>query len=253
MASILNDVFARRLAPILRWGAPLLQLLALEVGRPAPVWIRHLNPGSVWSVVTPEGVEAIRVDEEAHKPLALESQLAEHERLAPSKDEAREAQSRQEIGQEKQRISERLARLGSERTRLGEQLNELETAERVLTRFVGKAVATERQKRGRPASTTRATGRPRRARGRQQAPMVSTRAPISEAILKAVQALGGGATATEVRGYLFRVFGVTVRPNHLAIALQRHRRAGRLETRDQRWYLPPSAQSEQSGQSAVTG
>ena len=39
-----------------------------------------------------------------------------------------------EIGQEKQRISERLARLNVERTRLGEQLNELETAERVLSR-----------------------------------------------------------------------------------------------------------------------
>jgi len=38
---------------------------------------------------------------------------------------------------------------------------------------------------------------------------------------------------------------MTVRPNHLGIALQRHRRAGRLEYRDQRCYLPPSAQSEQ--------
>jgi hypothetical protein len=43
---------------------------------------------------------------------------------------------------------------------------------------------------------------------------------------------------------------MTVRPNHLGIALQRHRRDGRLENRDQRWYLPPSAQSDQSGQSA---
>ena len=58
-----------------------------------------------------------------------------------------------EIGQEKQRISQRLARLNVERTRLGEQLNELETAERVLTRFSGKAVTTERQRRGRPART----------------------------------------------------------------------------------------------------
>jgi hypothetical protein len=43
---------------------------------------------------------------------------------------------------------------------------------------------------------------------------------------------------------------MTVRPNHLGIALQRHRRGGRLENRDQRWYLPPSVQSEQSGHSA---
>ena len=51
-----------------------------------------------------------------------------------------------EIGQEKQRISERLARLDGERTKLGNQLNELEIAERILTRFGGTAVATEKQR-----------------------------------------------------------------------------------------------------------
>jgi hypothetical protein len=50
--------------------------------------------------------------------------------------------SMDEIGQEKQRISERLARFDAERTRLGDQLNELEIAERVLTRFGGKADTT---------------------------------------------------------------------------------------------------------------
>ena len=49
-----------------------------------------------------------------------------------------------EIGQQKQRISERLTRLDAERTKLGDQLNELEIAERVLTRFGGKADMTER-------------------------------------------------------------------------------------------------------------
>ena len=44
-----------------------------------------------------------------------------------------------EIGHEKQRISERLARLDGERTKLGNQLNELEIAERILTRFGGTA------------------------------------------------------------------------------------------------------------------
>jgi hypothetical protein len=33
---------------------------------------------------------------------------------------------------------------------------------------------------------------------------------------------------------------MTVRANHLGIVLQRHRRSGRLENRNQRWY-PPSA------------
>ena len=145
-----------------------------------------------------------------------------------------------EIGQEKQRISERLARLDDERTKLGNQVNELEIAERVLTRFGGTAEATEKRSRGRKERAAPAAGG-RRARGGQQAPTVS----MSDGILKAVQAHGDGATANAVLDYLSREFGMTVRPNHLGIALQRHRRAGRLENRDQRWYLPPSAQSEQ--------
>ena len=52
---------------------------------------------------------------------------------------------------------------------------------------------------------------------------------MSDGILKAVQAHGGGTTANVVLNYLSREFGMTVRPNHLGIALQRHRRAGRLE------------------------
>ena len=49
-----------------------------------------------------------------------------------------------EIGQEKQKVSERLARLDAEREKLGAQLNELEVAERVLTRF-GRVETTERR------------------------------------------------------------------------------------------------------------
>ena len=145
-----------------------------------------------------------------------------------------------EIGQEKQRISERLARVEAERTKLADQLNELEVAERVLTRFGGKADTTERRRRGRPAGTAAAVGRQRNARGGQQAPTLS----MSDAILKAVQTHGEAATASEVLDCLSREFGMTVRPNHLGIALQRHRRAGRLENRDQRWHLPPSAQND---------
>ena len=143
--------------------------------------------------------------------------------------------------EEKQRISERLARLDDERAKLGNQLNELEIAERILRRFGGTADATEKRSRGRRARTAPAAGGRRRARGGQQAPTLS----MSDGILKAVQAHGDGITANEVLDYLSREFGMTVRPNHLGIALQRHRRAGRLENRDQRWYLPASAQSEQ--------
>ena len=146
-----------------------------------------------------------------------------------------------EIGQEKQKVSERLARLDAERAKLGAQLNELEVAERVLTRF-GRVETTERRRRGRPARTAPAAGAPRgRARAAQPAQAVS----LSDATLRAVQAYGEGATLSEVLSYLAREFGMTVRPNHLGIALQRHRRAGRLETRDSRWFLPQ--------QSAMTG
>jgi hypothetical protein len=146
-----------------------------------------------------------------------------------------------EIGQEKQKVSERLARLDAEREKLGAQLNELEVAERVLSRF-GRVETTERRRRGRPARTAPAPAAPRsRAAAAQPAQAVS----LSDATLRAVQAYGEGATPSEVLSYLAREFGMTVRPNHLGIALQRHRRAGRLETRDSRWFLPH--------QSAMTG
>ena len=53
-----------------------------------------------------------------------------------------------EIGQEKQRVSERLARIDTERARLADQLSELEIAERVLTEFGRRGLRTERRRRG---------------------------------------------------------------------------------------------------------
>ena len=141
-----------------------------------------------------------------------------------------------EIGQEKQRIAERLARIEGERTKLADQLNELEITERVLTRFGGSADTADRRRRGRPARTAPAAAAPqRRARGRQQA---AASVSLSDATLQAVKAHPDGATATDILNHLSRELGMTVRPNHLGIALQRHRRAGRLETRDSRWFMP---------------
>jgi hypothetical protein len=145
-----------------------------------------------------------------------------------------------EIGQEKQKVSERLARLDAERAKLGAQLSELEVAERVLSRF-GKVDTTERRRRGRPARTAPAPAAPRgRARAAAQPAQTIS---LSDATLRAVQAYGEGASPGEVLSYLAREFGMAVRPNHLGIALQRHRRAGRLETRDSRWFMPQSAMS----------
>ena len=142
-----------------------------------------------------------------------------------------------QIGQDKQRISERLMRLYVERTKLSDQLNELEIAERALKRFGGNGVAAEKRKRGRAAQRATAAGAEPRAAGGQQ----ERSASLGEATLKAVQAHAKGASADEVLKYLSRKFGLTVRPNHLGSALQRHRRAGRLENRDQRWYARPLA------------
>jgi len=142
-----------------------------------------------------------------------------------------------EIGQEKQKVSERLARLDAERAKLGAQLSELEVAERVLTRF-GKTETTERRRRGRPA---RAAPAPVATRVRGRAAQPAQTVSLSDATLRAVQAHGDGATPSEVLSYLAREFGMAVRPNHLGIALQRHRRAGRLENRDSRWFMPHQA------------
>src|SRR5215831_202625 len=128
-----------------------------------------------------------------------------------------------EIGQEKQKVMERLARLDADREKLSAQLNELEVAERVLTRFGGKAAAPAGpRRRGRPA---RAAPTPATARGRGRAAQPAQTVSLSDATLRAVQAHPEGATASEVLGYLSREFGMAVRPNHLGIALQRHRRA----------------------------
>jgi hypothetical protein len=143
----------------------------------------------------------------------------------------------EQIGQDKQRISERLMRLDSERTKLSDQLNELEIAERALSRFGAKGVTAEKRRSGRVArAATTAVAEPVTRSGQK-----ARSASLGEATLKAVQAHPKGASADQVLKYLSRKFGRAVRPNHLGSALQRHCRAGRLENRDQRWYLPPLA------------
>ena len=141
----------------------------------------------------------------------------------------------EQIGQDKQRIAERLARLDAERAKLSNQLAEFEVTERALGRFGGKKVAAAKPKKG-PAKTLAAAKKPD-AQARRRAPAAS----LGEATLQAVRSYAKGASADDLRKYLSRKFGLTVRPNHLGSALQRHRRAGRLENRDQRWFASPSA------------
>jgi antitoxin HicB len=72
----------------------------------------------------------------------------------------------------------------------------------------------------------------------------TTKPSLSDATLRAVQAHGEGATLDEIISYFARQFGMTVRPNHLGVALRRHLRAGHLEKHDERWYPSPSAKMD---------
>ncbi len=147
-----------------------------------------------------------------------------------------------DIAQERQRLEERLARLDGERAKLAEQLTELGAAERVLARF---AKVAPRPRRGRPPRTAEAAkaAEPRRGRRRRAAAAaVKPATPsLGDATLQAVAAHGNGISAEEVRNYLAEHFGMQVRPNHLGMALQRHRRSGKLEQRDSLWWPPQTA------------
>ena len=138
-----------------------------------------------------------------------------------------------QIAQQRQRISERLTRVDAERTKLNGRLGELEVTERALKRFGGNGAAAVKPEKVRVAKAAKAASTKAKADNIQQAKGTS----LGDATLKAVKAHAKGANTDQLRGYLSRKFGLTVRPNHLGSALQRHRRAGRLETRDQRWYL----------------
>ena len=107
-----------------------------------------------------------------------------------------------------------------------------------MARSAGTACSTRARKlrARRQATTAPVENEKRRARGRRLVSSLS----LNDASLKAVQAHSKGASASEVLNYLTRKFGMAVRPNHLGMALHRHRRAGRLEARDQRWYLASS-------------
>ena len=87
-----------------------------------------------------------------------------------------------------------------------------------------------------PRSSLRPTPAPAAARGRARAAQPAETVSLSDATLRAVQAHGEGATSSEVLSYLTREFGMSVRPNHLGIALQGLLRAGRLEARASRWF-----------------
>jgi hypothetical protein len=156
-----------------------------------------------------------------------------------------------DIAAERQRLTERLARVDAERQKLADQVAELDAAERVLSRITPNAAVTSR--RGRRARSAAATPSPaaparrgRAARGGRKQP-AKPAMPLGDASLRALEALGNEGSAEQIREHLSSQFGMQVRPNHLGMALQRHRRAGRLEQRDGRWSMAQPASDENGG------
>src|SRR6201994_4030910 len=127
-----------------------------------------------------------------------------------------------EITQEKQRLGEALARVDAQREKLTSQLSELEATERVLARY----------SKGTPARKTAqapATGAaPARGRGRRP----TTARPAggkrgSSSLSDQVLARATGKTQQEIAAAC-----KGARPNHVGMAIARHKRAGRLEESD---------------------
>ena len=141
-----------------------------------------------------------------------------------------------DVARERRRIADQLARLDDERAKLSEELAELDAAERVLLRLgqltphSGNGTESDHDhapRRGRPWSHFRSAAQ-------------RAKPSLGDAVLQAIEALGSGVSAAEVRNYLARECSMRVRANHLGMALQRHRRAGRLEQHEGRWSLTGS-------------
>ena len=141
-----------------------------------------------------------------------------------------------EIAKEKQRIGEALARVDGQRDKLTSQLSEMEATERVLARYSKGPQTTT-------SASTRATraDAPARGRGRRR---TTTAGPASErtspSLGDQILALATGKTQKEIAAAC-----KGVRPNHVGIAIARHKRAGHIEERDGKLYATQSAGTEQ--------
>ena len=141
-----------------------------------------------------------------------------------------------EIVKEKQRIGEALARADAQRAKLISQLSELEATERVLARYSKGTQA----RRTTSATATRAAAAPARQRGRRRTTTAAAGERTSPSLGDQVLALATGKTQQEIAAAC-----KGARPNHVGIAIARHKRAGRLEERDGKLYATQSKGAEQ--------
>ena len=146
-----------------------------------------------------------------------------------------------EITREKERIGEALARVDAQREKIARQLNELEAAERVLARYSKGAQSKKTASARTPTTATKAVA-PARGRGQRRTttakPARGRRSPSS--LSDQVLALAAGKTQQEITAAC-----KGARPNHIGAAIARHKRAGRIEERDGKFYATHSAGTEQ--------
>jgi hypothetical protein len=146
-----------------------------------------------------------------------------------------------EISKEKERLSEALARVDAQREKLAAQLGELEATERVLARYSKGTRSRKTASAGTPSTATKATvatrgrGRPRATTGKAAAAKRN-----SPSLGDQILALATGKTQQEIAAAC-----KGVRPNHVGIAISRHKRAGRIEERDGKFYATQPTGTEQ--------
>jgi len=146
-----------------------------------------------------------------------------------------------EITKEKQQLSEALVRVDAQREKLIGQLGELEAAERVLARFSKGTGPRQRASVKTPATPTKTTATAQaRVRARTRASQPARGKRGSSSLGDQVLALATGKTQQEITAAC-----KGARPNHVGVAIARHKRAGRIEERGGKLYAVQSPGTEQ--------
>jgi len=144
-----------------------------------------------------------------------------------------------EITKEKERLGETLARVDAQREKLVHQLSELEAAERVLARY-GNNTQRAKTAAARTSTAANKAAAPARGRGRRPTAKPAGGKRGSSNLSDRVLALATGKTQQEITAAC-----KGARPNHIGVAIARHKRAGRIEERDGKLYATHSRETEQ--------
>jgi len=129
-----------------------------------------------------------------------------------------------EITKEKQRVGEALARVDAQREKLTGELGELEAAERVLARYSKGTGPSKTASTNTPTASTKVAAAARstehpRTRAATRAGGKRSSLSLSDQVV----ALATGKTQQEITAAC-----KGARPNHVGMALARHKRAGRI-------------------------